>query len=80
MGYKTSSDKNSIYLNLSRMMAEISSPYNDGFVASGYKHELYKIKCFLDDSYANLPTFVGEEEWEKQRMVEVLARKSHGRV
>lgn len=55
---------------------EIQSPYNDGFLQSGCKKELYKLKCYLDDVYAQLPKFVGEEEWEQERVVEILKRKT----
>jgi hypothetical protein len=59
---------------LRRDLAEIRSPYNDGFTSSYCKHELYKLKCWLDDEYQQLPTFVGEEEWEQERLVEILKR------
>jgi hypothetical protein len=55
-------------------LAEIRSPYNDGFTSSYCKHELYKLKCWLEDEYQRLPTFVGEEEWEQDRLVEILKR------
>lgn len=50
-----------------KALAEIHSPYNDGWVASGCKKELYLLKCWLEDQYNDLPTFAGEEEWEKER-------------
>ena len=59
---------------LRRNLAEIRSPYNNGFTSRSCKHELYKLKCWLDDEYQQLPTFVGEEEWEQERLVEILKR------
>lgn len=59
---------------LRKCMAEIRSPYNDGFTSSYCKHELYKLKCWLDDEYKSLPTFVGEDTWEQERVVEILKR------
>jgi hypothetical protein len=55
-------------------MTEIGSPYNDGFTSSCCKHDLYMLKCWLEDEYNNLPTFVGEEKWEQERLVEILKK------
>jgi len=53
-------------------MTEIGSPYNDGFTSSHCKHDLYLLKCWLEDEYKRLPTFSGEEAWEQERLIEVL--------
>ena len=37
--------------------------------------EIYQLKCLIEDIYQKLPTFVGEEEWEKERVAELLKRK-----
>jgi hypothetical protein len=55
-------------------LAEIHSPYNDGWTQSSCKQELYMLKCWLEDKYKTLPTFVGEEEWEQQRLIELLKK------
>jgi hypothetical protein len=57
-----------------RKMSEVTTPYNDGWTASSCKHDLYKLKCWLDEEYAKLPTFVGEEEWEKERVFDLLKK------
>lgn len=57
---------------LRKIMGEIHSPYNDGYVQSHCKHELYMLKCWLDDEYAKLPKFTGEEQWEQDRIVQIL--------
>ena len=59
---------------LGKIMGEIHSPYNDGFTSSYCKQELYLLKCWLEDEYQRLPTFVGEEAWEQERLVEILKR------
>ena len=59
---------------LRKIMAEIDSPYNDGFTSSYCKQELYQLKCWLDDEYRKLPKFTGEEAWEQDRLVEILKR------
>ena len=53
-------------------LVEISSPYNDGWTSSSCKKDLYQLKCWLDDEYCKLPTFIGEEQWEQERLVEIL--------
>jgi hypothetical protein len=57
------------------MALEASDPRNDGWTASVCKKEIYQVKCLIEDIYRKLPTFVGEEEWEKERAAELLKRK-----
>lgn len=75
MGFIKNWDVNNISDQLRRMAAEARSGYNDGWTASACKRELYQLKCLLDDIYPTLPKFVGEEEWEKERVAELLKRK-----
>jgi hypothetical protein len=62
------------YSIIHTLCIEISSPYNDGWTASGCKHDLYLLKCFIEDRYSDLPTFSGEEEWEQQRIIQKLKK------
>jgi len=63
-----------------RCVTEINSPYNDGWTQMSCKHQLYQLKCLLDDVYPTLPTFAGEEKWEQQRVIELLKRcETHNR-
>lgn len=55
-------------------LAEIHSPYNDGWTSSSCKHDLYLLKCWLEERYSKLPTFVGEEKWEQERLIEILKK------
>jgi hypothetical protein len=55
-------------------LVEIHSPYNDGWTASACKQELYVLKYWLEDEFKKLPTFVGEEKWEQNRLVEILKK------
>jgi hypothetical protein len=57
-----------------RCAAEIRSPYNDGWTQMSCKHQLYQLKCLLDDVYNTLPQFSGEQEWEQERLIEILKR------
>lgn len=74
-GYIKDWDTNTITNWLWKMKIQISSPYNDGFTAAELKHELYEIKCLIEDLYQDLPTFVGEDQWEKQRLIQKLKQK-----
>ena len=56
-------------------LAEIHTPYNDGFIQMHCKHELYMLKCWLEDEYSKLPKFIGEEKWEQERIVEILKKE-----
>ena len=60
------------YGAIRQSLAEINSPYNDGWTSSSCKQELYVLKCWLEDEYRRLPTFTEEEKWEQQRLVEIL--------
>lgn len=62
------------YSAIRTSLLEIRSPYNDGFTASGCKQELYQLKCWLEDQYNSLPTFVGEDKWEQERIVDILKK------
>ena len=65
-------DVDSAYSAIRKSLGEIHSPYNDGFVQRYCKEELYLLKCWLEDEYSKLPTFVGEELWEQDRLVKIL--------
>ncbi len=65
---------NQAEIALRGILGEIHSPYNDGWTSSSCKKELYQLKCWLEDEYAKLPTFTGEDEWEQERMVQILKR------
>jgi hypothetical protein len=71
MGFKKP-DLNEASQAIRRSLSEIHSPYNDGYVQSSCKHELYMLKCWLEDEYNKLPTFAGEETWEQERVIQIL--------
>ena len=60
-----------------RKLARMASdPHSDGFTQCTYKHDLYVLKCFIDDEYKRCPEFPQQEaEWEKERLMEILKRK-----
>jgi hypothetical protein len=57
-----------------KSLGEIHSPYNDGWIQSSSKQDLYMLKCWLEDEYRRLPTFAGEEKWEQERLIQVLQK------
>ena len=59
---------------ISKSLVEITSPYNDGWTSMSCKHDLYLLKCWLEDRYEQLPHFAGEEEWEQERIIETLKK------
>jgi hypothetical protein len=59
-------------VSIMRSLGEISSPYNDGWISSSCKQELYQLKCWLEDEYSKLPKFAGEEQWEQDRVIQIL--------
>lgn len=71
MGFRKP-DLNQAEMAIRSSLAEIHSPYNDGYVQMSCKHDLYMLKCWLDDQYSKLPTFTGEEKWEQERVIEIL--------
>jgi hypothetical protein len=67
-------DISTAYSAIRSSLVEIHSPYNDGWTSGSCKKDLYMLKCWLEDEYKRLPTFVGEEAWEQERVVEILKR------
>lgn len=72
MGFKKSWSLPEIERQIRSLAMEIASPYNDGWTAGSCKHELYQLKCMIEDIYQTLPDFVGEEKWEQERIMRRL--------
>ena len=56
------------------MTYECRHPRNDGFYQFGIKKDLMEIKFLLEDLLETCPTFVGEEEWLHERLVNKLSK------
>jgi hypothetical protein len=67
-------DLNDAWRDIARCLAEIRSPYNDGWTSSYCKKDLYMLKSWLDEQYKDLPKFSDEEQWEQQRIIDILKR------
>lgn len=74
MGFK-SPDLNRAHEQIQQCIREINNPRNDGWSQMHCKHQLYQLKCLLNDEYPKLPTFVGEQEWEQERIIDILKRQ-----
>ena len=63
--------------NLVRKLAAFCrSPYTDGFTQCTCKHQIYLLKCLIEDVYSDLPDFPQQEkEWEQERLIQLLKRK-----
>lgn len=62
--------------SIRKLAAQASDPRSDGFTACSYKHDLYVLKCFIEDQYNLCPDFPEQEkEWEQVRLMEILKRK-----
>ena len=73
MGFRQP-DLSDAYSAIRKSLVEIGSSHNDGFTSSYCKQELYQLKCWLEVAYNDLPTFVGEEKWEQNRILEILKK------
>lgn len=73
MGFRKNWDVDAVLRQLRSMASEIRSVNNDGWTACHCKQELWQVKCWLDDTYANLPSFPDQErEWEQRRLIQKL--------
>ena len=75
MGFKKP-ELEAAYAVVRRAIVEISSPYNDGFSAMYCKKDLWLLKCWLNEVYDDLPRFSDEEDWEKERVMNILKKQS----
>ena len=57
-----------------------SDPHSDGFTQCIYKHDLFVLKCFIEDEYKRCPDFPQQEaEWEQEKAYsEKLAARDAG--
>ena len=53
---------------------ECKWPGNDGYSAFELKKKLMDVKFLLEDLLEACPTFVGEEEWLHERLMEKLKK------
>jgi hypothetical protein len=74
MGFKMSWSVSRIKGDLQMMTYECRHPRNDGYTQFAIKKDLMEIKFLLEDLLETCPTFVGEEEWLHERLVNKLSK------
>ena len=71
----TKEDLIDIARHINKIAIYAYSPHTDGFSACSCKHDLYMLKCLLEDVYKTLPDFPQQEkEWEQKRLMEILRK------
>lgn len=60
--------------DLSMIAHECGWPGNDGYTAFELKKKLMDVKFLVEDLIEKCPTFVGEEEWLHERLIEKLKK------
>ncbi len=65
---------NRIQGDLQMMSHECRYRGNDGYTQFAIKKDLMEIKFLLEDLIENCPTFVGEEEWLHERLINKLSK------
>lgn len=60
--------------DLSMIAHECNWPGNDGYTAFELKKKLMDVKFLVEDLIEKCPTFVGEEEWLHERLIEKLKK------
>ena len=67
---------NEVVRAIKELAEAASDPDSDGFTQCSYKHDLYVLKCYIEDTYKTLPEFPQQEnEWEQIRLMEILKKK-----
>ena len=64
-----------IRINLRQFASAAKDPHDTGFVTIQYKRQLVEMKWFLEDLIDDIGYFVGEEDWEQERLVQVLKKR-----
>lgn len=58
-----------------KLYSTANNPSTDGFTQCACKHDLYLLKCLIEDMYKGLPEFPQQEkEWEQKRLMELLKK------
>ena len=66
-----------VRITLRSLAYQAQSPYESGFVSALYKRQLVEMKWFIEDLLEDVGTFASEEEWEQERLIQLLRRKEN---
>jgi hypothetical protein len=64
-----------IRISLRQLAHDARDIHETGFVTVQYKRQLVEMKWFIEDLLDTVGYFVGEEQWEQDRLVQLLKRK-----
>ena len=60
---------------LRQLAYDARDPHETGFVTAQYKKQLVEMKWFLEDLIDTVGYFAGEEQWQQERLVQLLKKK-----
>lgn len=64
-----------VRITLRSLAHEAKNPYDTGFVSAVYKKQLLEMKWFIEDLLEDVGYFAGEEQWDQERLIQLLKRK-----
>ena len=65
-----------VRITLRSLAYQAQSPYETGFVSINYKRQLMEMKWFIEDLLEDVGTFAGEEQWEQERLIQLLKKEN----
>lgn len=72
---KDSIELEKMRIQLRQLAWASNDAHETGFVTAHYKRQLVEMKWFIEDLIENIGYFAGEEEWEQERLIQLLKRK-----
>jgi len=68
-------DSTAAVIEIRKIYSRAIDPRTDAFSACTHKHNLYLLKCLIEDLYEQLPEFPNQEkEWAQERLLEILKK------
>ena len=64
-----------IRITLRQLAHAANDVHETGFVTVQYKQQLVELKWFIEDLLETVGYFAGEEQWEQERLLQLLKRK-----
>ena len=70
-------DINVAYDTVRHFVYKSKDTHDTGFVACRYKHDLLKLKWFIEDQLETCPNFGDmEKDWDQERLLQLLKAKN----
>lgn len=64
-----------IRIGLRQLAHAANDIHETGFWTVQYKRQLVELKWFIEDLLETVGYFAGEEQWEQERLIQLLKRK-----